>query len=108
MAGYPDYLNALVVYFNHSQASPDYYTASVNPKTGTFQLNTISLDPKLGVACLSIYATGVNGVGPVPGRSLVARNKWCPPFVVNQINVQIPPGLSGIVWLSIPGSDQIG
>jgi uncharacterized protein (TIGR03437 family) len=114
IAGYPGYLNALVVYYKNGVASPVYYTAALNSKVpGTFQLNTISLNPDLGQAFLSIYATGVNGQGGVPivliNGLRVATTYSGPQGYdpgLDQINLQIPPDLYGIVTISIPGYDQ--
>lgn len=108
------YLNALVTYYNDGQASPVYHTVSGNPNlAGQFQLNAISVDPAMGTAVLSIYATGVNakgGVSAVLFNNISAVPAYSGPQGtypgLDQINVFIPTGLSGVVTVKIKESDQ--
>jgi uncharacterized protein (TIGR03437 family) len=116
--GQPAFLNGYVVYFKDGQASPNYYTVGANPNvSGALQLNTISVNPNLGLPYLSIYATGVNGIGGVPAVEItnqgITQNvvtQWSGPQDtypgLDQINVPLPANLDGLVTIKIPGYDQ--
>ncbi len=110
-ASQPAFLNAYVTYYNNGKASGLFHTVGAT-------LNTISLDPSLGTAYLSIYATGVNGVGSVD--SVIFDNYTLAQQTVStqysgpqgydpgldQINVALPSNLSGLVTITIPGYEQ--
>jgi uncharacterized protein (TIGR03437 family) len=112
----PAYLNALVTYYKDGVASPIFHTVIQDPNDSSkIILNPISLDPSKGQAILSIYATGLNGLNVLPKVSfnndqngtLTSYSGPQPTYPgLDQINVEIPPGLKGLVTVSIPGFSQ--